>query len=149
MPRTAALGNYVATLSYRAAGKWRVAATTDLTTAEYRAVEFEASLDADSSVALFSGDTARLRAAAKYLFGMPMDGGTLEWSARIEDRDYWKSNRPPPPPSGPSPTFPPVWRRKSFGPLSGRSTPGELTSRPDRPEPKSSRSSLREIRPAA
>ena len=83
VPRTAALGSYVATLSYRVAGKWRVAATTELTTAEYRAVEFEASLDADSSVALFSGDTARLRASAR----VPVRHADGRRDARVERAD--------------------------------------------------------------
>ena len=89
LPRTAALGTYLATLSYGTGGSWRIAAETQLRVAEYRPVEFEVALDADTSELLFAGDTARLRANARYLFGMPMDGGTLQWNAQLEDRDYW------------------------------------------------------------
>src|SRR5215207_1541847 len=96
VPRTAALGNYMATLSYRADSTWRVAAERIVRVAEYRPVEFEVALDADTSVMLFAGDTARVHARARYLFGVPMDGGTLQWNARIEDREYWSIVPRPP-----------------------------------------------------
>ena len=96
LPRTAALGDYRATLAYRSGASWRVAAETQVRVAEYRPVEFEVALDADTSVMLFAGDTARVRTTARYLFGMPMDGGALQWSARFEDRDYWSVVPRPP-----------------------------------------------------
>jgi uncharacterized protein YfaS (alpha-2-macroglobulin family) len=89
VPRTAALGTYVATLSYLHGKTWRITAETSVGVAEYRPVEFAVALDADTSRVLFAGDSARVRVNARYLFGMPMDGGALTWSARIDDRDFW------------------------------------------------------------
>ncbi|MDQ2667992.1 MAG: MG2 domain-containing protein, partial [Gemmatimonadota bacterium] len=76
---TARLGQYAATLALRAGGAWRTAARTNFRVAEYRAPEFAVHVDGDTTTLLFAGDTARLRVSARYLFGLPMDGGAVHW----------------------------------------------------------------------
>ena len=89
VPRTAALGEYAATLAIATRDGWRVAARTTFRVAEYRPVEFEVALDADTSAVLFAGDTARIQARARYLFDLPMQGGVLHWRASVEENDPW------------------------------------------------------------
>ncbi|MEP6732247.1 MAG: MG2 domain-containing protein [bacterium] len=94
LSRTAQLGNYVASLALRVAGRWRSAARVDFVLAEYRAPEFAVRLDADTVTQLFGGDTTRLRVDARYLFGLPMDGGTVHWWWSESETDQWALNVP-------------------------------------------------------
>jgi uncharacterized protein YfaS (alpha-2-macroglobulin family) len=85
IPRSAALGAYRATLALRTPIGWRTAATTQFSVAEYRPTEFELQLASDTTRRLFAGDTARVRASARYLFGMPMTGRMVHWSATVTE----------------------------------------------------------------
>ena len=85
IPRSAALGVYRATLALRTPMGWRTAATTQFSVAEYRATEFDLQLASDTTRRLFAGDTARVRASARYLFGMPMTGQMVHWSATVNE----------------------------------------------------------------
>ncbi len=85
--RTARLGTYVTTLAIRDGRKWRTTARTEFRVAEYRAPEFAVRLDADTSTTLFGGDTAKVRVEAKYLFGVPMAGGQVQWWSTYQERE--------------------------------------------------------------
>lgn len=91
---TARLGTYSATLALRGDGDWRTAASVDFRVGEYRAPEFAVHLDADSSTALFAGDTASLTIAARYLFGLPMAGGAVSWWTGSHEREPWEIRIP-------------------------------------------------------
>ena len=94
LERTTRLGGYTATLALRAGGKWMNASRADFRVEEYRAPEFAVRLDADSSTPLFAGDTARVRINARYLFGLPMDGGAVHWWWGERERASWDQRVP-------------------------------------------------------
>ncbi len=78
LSRTARPGYYIATLALRTGNAWRTAARTTFSVAEYRAPEFAVHVEGDATP-LFVGDTAHVRVDARYLFGLPMAGGSVSW----------------------------------------------------------------------
>jgi uncharacterized protein YfaS (alpha-2-macroglobulin family) len=91
IPRSAALGQYGAVLALKTGAGWTPAATARFMVAEYRPTEFALTLHADTTRTLFSRDTLDVRAEAKYLFGMPMEGGALRWFAYLEELSPWQA----------------------------------------------------------
>ncbi len=43
---------------------------------------------------VFSGDSATVRVDARYLFGLPMAGGSVQWSSSARERQPWELNIP-------------------------------------------------------
>jgi alpha-2-macroglobulin len=82
--RDAGLGEYAIEARVKRGGLWRAVGQTSYRVAEYRPPEFLVDLSADSAPHQ-AGDSVRLSAAARYLFGAPMAGARLTWEARERD----------------------------------------------------------------
>ena len=88
-----ALGPYVAELGVRHDTTWDVVATESFALAEYRAPEFLVSLAADSGLHR-GGDSLRLDASARYLFGAPMARARIDWAATLRQAKPWEVQIP-------------------------------------------------------
>ncbi|HTI64147.1 MAG TPA: alpha-2-macroglobulin family protein [Gemmatimonadaceae bacterium] len=77
------LDDYVADLKTVVAGRWRVVRSTSFRLAEYRAPEFLIDVAADSATR-YLGDSITVRVHAHYLFGTPMRGAVVNWSAEFD-----------------------------------------------------------------
>lgn len=87
------LGEYEAALYIGGDSAWREVASEPFTVAEYRAPEFLVEATTDSTPK-FGGDTVRVRAAARYLFGAPMGSATVQWSAVLHEVMPWEIEIP-------------------------------------------------------
>lgn len=76
----AQLGDYQARLSIKRNGAWVDVGGATFSVAEYRVPEFLVAARADSA-AVYFGDTVKVHLSATFLFGAPMSGGTVDWSA--------------------------------------------------------------------
>ena len=84
IPRDAGLGEYAIEARIKRGGAWRTVGQTSYRVAEYRPPEFLVDLAADSAPHE-AGDSVRLSAQARYLFGAPMARARLDWEARERD----------------------------------------------------------------
>ncbi|HEX3160378.1 MAG TPA: MG2 domain-containing protein, partial [Gemmatimonadaceae bacterium] len=87
------LGDYEAELHVGRMGAWSSVASTTVRLAEYRAPEFLVETLADSTPR-YGGDTVRVDAAARYLFGTPMARATVSWSAELHEVMPWELRVP-------------------------------------------------------
>ena len=87
------LGPYFAELAVRRSDTWEVVATESFAVAEYRAPEFLVALVADSGLHR-GGDSLRVEASAKYLFGAPMARARIDWMATLRQAKPWEVQIP-------------------------------------------------------
>jgi uncharacterized protein YfaS (alpha-2-macroglobulin family) len=83
------LGNYVAELLVDG----RTVTSEMVLVAEYRAPEFLVDTRADSTPR-YGGDTVRVQAAGRYLFGAPMGHARTSWSAVLREVNPWELRIP-------------------------------------------------------
>lgn len=87
------LGEYMADLYMGGPGAWRSVASETVRVAEYRAPEFLVETHTDSTPK-YGGDTVRVKAAARYLFGAPMGLASMNWSAVLHEVSPWELDIP-------------------------------------------------------
>lgn len=80
IPATARLGHYALTAEVLSEGRWQPLTVEAIRVEEFRAPEFLVTLSADTAVR-FAGDTVRATLDARYLFGAPMAGAKVRWTA--------------------------------------------------------------------
>ncbi len=80
IPSTAQLGHYSLTAEAFVDGRWQPVGHESIRVEEFRAPEFLVTLTADTAVR-FAGDTVRATLDANYLFGAPMAGAKVRWTA--------------------------------------------------------------------
>lgn len=74
-------------------GRWQVVASTSFLVAEYRAPEFLVTAQADS-LPRVRGDSITTLVRGTYLFGAPMAGTAVRWSANFDELDPWEVRIP-------------------------------------------------------
>ncbi|HEY9480085.1 MAG TPA: alpha-2-macroglobulin family protein [Gemmatimonadaceae bacterium] len=87
------LGKYEAELYIGGDSAWKKVASESFTIAEYRAPEFLVEARTDSTPK-YGGDTVRVDAAARYLFGAPMGSASVRWSAVLHQVTPWEIEIP-------------------------------------------------------
>ena len=92
VPRTARLGRYSASLAVHDAAGWHNAATTYMSVAEYRVPEFSISATADTMRQWFAGESVPVGVAARYLYGVPMQGARGSWWAQTKELSPWEAS---------------------------------------------------------
>jgi alpha-2-macroglobulin len=87
------LGTYAVRAEARVDGSWQGLATATYRVAEYRPPEFLADLRTEDSSALV-GDTVGATAEGRYLFGAPMAGAAVRWTAARSTVWPWELQLP-------------------------------------------------------
>ena len=77
------LDSYRADLGTIVDGRWKTVRSTSFRLAEYRAPEFLINVEADS-ITRYPGDSVNVRVRGHYLFGAPMRGAVVNWSASLD-----------------------------------------------------------------
>lgn len=87
------LGDYGVEIQARREGRWRQLGYTSYRVAEYRPPEFlvEATGPREPRIA---GDPVRVTVGGRYLFGAPMAGSPVRWSARQREMSPWEVQIP-------------------------------------------------------
>ena len=88
VPAEAPLGDYGVEIQARRDGRWRRIGYTSYQVAEYRPPEFLVDATAPKE-AKFAGDEVRVTVGGRYLFGAPMAGAPLRWTARQREVSPW------------------------------------------------------------
>ena len=88
IPANAGLGDYSVRAKIREYGVWRTLGSAGVRVAEYRPPEFLVDMSTDSAPS-FAGDSMRLTAQARYLFGAPMARAAIQWQAVQTDLSPW------------------------------------------------------------
>ena len=87
------LGTYAVRAEAKLDGAWQAVAGAAYRVAEYRPPEFLADLRTDDSSAL-AGDTVSATAEGRYLFGAPMAGAAVRWTAARRTVWPWELELP-------------------------------------------------------
>ncbi|HXB25889.1 MAG TPA: MG2 domain-containing protein [Gemmatimonadaceae bacterium] len=88
IPSNAGLGTYSVRARVHTLGTWRTLGFASVRIAEYRPPEFLVDVSTDSAPT-FAGDSMRLVAQARYLFGAPMARAAVQWQAVQTDLWPW------------------------------------------------------------
>lgn len=80
---TARLGTYGAAFEVRTSDGWRDVANHTFRVNEDHVPEFSVTLNRDSTVRVYAGDTAVIRVTSRYRFGPPMHGGKVRAVASL------------------------------------------------------------------
>jgi len=80
IPANAGLGQYSVRVKIHEFGSWHTLGFAGVRIAEYRPPEFLVDMSADTAP-MFAGDSLRIAAQARYLFGAPMARAAIQWQA--------------------------------------------------------------------
>ncbi|CAN5319939.1 hypothetical protein BH09GEM1_BH09GEM1_41830 [soil metagenome] len=93
IPAGAAVGTYALQVMAKSQGAWRNVAATSYRVAEYRPPEFLVDVSAGEATRL-PGARFSVTTQARYLFGAPMGGAVVTWSAEQTPMSVWELEIP-------------------------------------------------------
>ncbi len=93
LPTSASVGYYSAEIRVKRQGRWRSIGGTSYRVAEYRPPEFLVDVTAPTASRM-PGDKFAATVQARYLFGAPMGGAVVQWSATQTPVSSWELEIP-------------------------------------------------------